>query len=71
MPDIPAWHLAPVETGPSSMSLLVPADLAAICGSFSLMGGKAQIFDCTNVGVFISPVSYLLKPVIHFCDSVL
>ena len=33
--------------------------------------GKAQIFDCMNVSVFISPVSSLLKPVIHFRDSVL
>ena len=33
--------------------------------------GKARIFDCMNVGVFISPVSSFLKPVIHFCDSVL
>ena len=32
---------------------------------------EAQIFDCMNVGVFISPVSSLLKPVIHFRDSVL
>jgi len=29
MPDIPVWHLAPVETGPSFL-LLVPADLAAV-----------------------------------------
>jgi len=28
--------------------------------------GKAWIFDCMNVGVFISPVSSLLRPVIHF-----
>ena len=33
--------------------------------------GKARIFDCMNVGVFVSPVSSLLKPVIHFRDSVL
>ena len=33
--------------------------------------GKARIFDCMNVGVFISPVSSFLKPVIHFRDSVL
>ena len=32
--------------------------------------GKAWIFDCMNVGVFISPVSSFLKPVIHFRDSV-
>ena len=33
---IPAWHLAPVETGPSLL-LLVPADLAAFYGSFNHM----------------------------------
>ena len=33
--------------------------------------GKARIFDCMNAGVFISPVSSFLKPVIHFRDSVL
>ena len=59
-----------MESGPSLL-LLVPADLAAICGSFSLMGGKAQIFDGMNVGVFSSPVSSFLKPVTHFRDSVL
>ena len=32
--------------------------------------GKAQIFDCMNVGVFVNPVSSLLKQVIHFHDSV-
>ena len=32
---------------------------------------KARIFDCMNVGVFISAVSSFLKPVIHFRDSVL
>ena len=36
MPDIPAWHLAPVETGPSLL-LLVPADLEAFYGSFNRM----------------------------------
>ena len=33
--------------------------------------GKDRIFDCMNVGVFISPVSSFLKPLIHFRDSVL
>ena len=33
--------------------------------------GKARIFDCMNIGVFISPVSSFLKPVIHFRDSAL
>ena len=66
-----AWHSSVASGTGGNWAFFVITILQHFMAVSITCCGKAWIFYCMNVGVFISPVSSFLKPVIHFHDSVL